>query len=175
MDSIRLRTSQGHWVLAATVLGSGITMLDGTVVNVALPRIGADLHADFAGLQWVVTGYTLTLASFILLGGALGDRFGRRRIFSFGIVWFAVASATCAAAPSLGWLIAGRMLQGVGGALLAPGSLAIISAAFDAGDRGRAVGAWSGLGGVTTGLRHVLELTLAGQSRSLINTRRPPQ
>jgi EmrB/QacA subfamily drug resistance transporter len=150
VDGIRLGTARGRWVLVATVLGSGITMLDGTVVNVALPRMGADLGADFAGLQWVVTGYTLTLASFILLGGALGDRYGRRRVFSIGIAWFAVASALCAVAPSLGWLIAGRMLQGVGGALLAPGSLAIISATFDPDDRGRAVGAWSGLGGVTT-------------------------
>lgn len=152
MGSIRFGSRAGRWVLFATILASGMSMLDATVVNIALPSIGRDLGADFAGLQWVVTGYALTLASFLLLGGALGDRYGRRRIFTVGTAWFAAASVLCAAAPSVGWLVAGRMLQGTGGALLAPGSLAIISASFHPDDRGRAVGAWSGLGGITTAI-----------------------
>ena len=112
------------------------------------PRSPRDLDADFADLQWVVTGYTLALASLILLGGSLGDRYGRRRVFVIGVSWFAAASALCAVAPTSGFLIAARMLQGVGGALLTPGSLAIISAVFHPDDRGRAIGAWSGLGGI---------------------------
>jgi EmrB/QacA subfamily drug resistance transporter len=115
---------------------------------VALPRLGTSLDADFGGLQWVVNSYTLTLASFILLGGALGDRYGRRRVFGFGVAWFALASALCGLAPTVELLVAGRALQGVGGALLTPGSLAIIAASFRAVDRSRAVGAWSALGGV---------------------------
>ncbi|MGH2688032.1 MAG: MFS transporter [Actinomycetota bacterium] len=150
MGSIRFGSRAGRWILVATILASGMSMLDATVVSIALPRIGQELGADFAGLQWVVTGYALTLASFLLLGGALGDRYGRRRVFLAGTIWFAAASVLCAAAPSIGWLVAGRMLQGTGGALLAPGSLAIISASFDPGDRGKAVGAWSGLGGIAT-------------------------
>ena len=151
-ELVRFSSPAGRWVLAATVLGSGVASLDATVVNVALPRLGQDLNADFAGLQWVITAYTLTLASLILLGGALGDRFGRRRVFCFGLVWFAVASAACAAAPTIGVLIAARLVQGVGGALLTPGSLALLSAAFHPADRARAIGAWSGLGGVTTAI-----------------------
>jgi EmrB/QacA subfamily drug resistance transporter len=150
VGSIRFGSRAGRWVLFATILGSGMSTLDATVVSIALPRIGEDLGADFAGLQWVITGYALTLASFLLLGGALGDRYGRRRVFLAGTAWFAAASVLCAAAPSVGWLVAGRMLQGTGGALLTPGSLAIISASFDPGDRGRAVGAWSGFGGIAT-------------------------
>ncbi len=145
---IRLGTPQGRWVVLATVLGSGVVMLDATVVNVALDRLGRDLHADFGGLQWVVNAYTLTLAALILLGGSLGDRFGRRRLFILGTVWFAVASLLCGLAPSVETLVAARALQGVAGALLTPGSLAIIAAAFDQADRSRAVGLWSGLGGV---------------------------
>ncbi len=145
---IRFDSRRGHWVVAATVLGSAMVMVDATVVNVALPQIAGDLGADFAVLQWVVTGYTLALASLILLGGSLGDRYGRRRVFVVGVIWFAGASALCAMAPTSGLLIAGRMLQGVGGALLTPGSLAIISAVFHPDDRGRAIGAWSGLGGI---------------------------
>ena len=124
-------------------------MLDSTVVNVALPTIGQELHTSLAGLQWVVTSYTLTLAGLILLGGALGDRFGRRRVFLIGVTWFALASALCGVAPGIGVLIAARALQGIGGALLTPGSLAIIQSAFAADDRPRAIGAWSGLGGVS--------------------------
>jgi len=145
---MRMGTPAARWVLLATVLGSSLVMLDATVVNVALPRLGREFDADFAGLQWVVNGYTLTLAALILLGGSLGDLYGRRRVFVVGVVWFALASALCGLAPSVGLLTAGRALQGVGGALLTPGSLAIIAAAFDPADRSRAVGAWSALGGV---------------------------
>ncbi|PJN41354.1 MFS transporter [Streptomyces sp. CB02959] len=149
---VRLASSQGRWVLTTTVLGSGMAMLDSTVVNVALPRIGADLDADLAVLQWTVTAYMLTLSALILLGGALGDRFGRRRVFVIGVVWFAVASLLCGLAPGPGMLITARALQGVGGALLTPGSLALIQAVFHPDDRARAVGAWSGLGGVAAAI-----------------------
>ncbi len=145
-------TAAGRWVLAGMVLGSGMASLDATVVNVALPRLGADLGADFGGLQWVVNGYTLALASLILLGGSLGDRLGRRRVFATGVAWFTTASLLCAIAPNLRVLVVARVLQGVGGALLAPGSLAIIQASFRPADRARAIGAWSGLGGVTTAI-----------------------
>ncbi len=145
---IRVGQPRGRWIIAATVLGSSMAMLDGTVVNVALPTIGLELHTSLAGLQWVVTSYTLTLAGLILLGGALGDRFGRRRVFLIGVTWFALSSALCGLAPNIGVLIAARGLQGIGGALLTPGSLAIIQAAFASDDRPRAIGAWSGLGGV---------------------------
>ncbi|WQB73430.1 MFS transporter [Prescottella equi] len=146
--ALQLKSPRGRWVVAATVLGSSLAMLDGTVVNVALPRIGEDLGAEVAGLQWVLSGYTLTLASLILFGGALGDRVGRRRVFVWGTVWFAGASALCALAPNVTILVAARLLQGVGAALLTPGSLAIISASFDEEDQGAAIGLWSGLGGV---------------------------
>jgi EmrB/QacA subfamily drug resistance transporter len=123
-------------------------MIDSTVVNVALPRIGHDLGAGFGGLQWTVNAYTLTLAALILLGGSLGDHFGRRRVFLVGVIWFALASAACGLAPNIAMLVAGRALQGVGGALLTPGSLALISASFRGSDRAAAIGAWSGLGGL---------------------------
>jgi EmrB/QacA subfamily drug resistance transporter len=145
---LRMGTPQGRWVLFATVLGSGLAMLDATVVNVALPHIGTNFGADFTGLQWTINAYTLTLASLILLGGSLGDRYGRRRVFLIGVVWFAVASLVCGLAPSIETLVAARALQGVGGALLTPGSLAIISASFRGTDRSAAIGAWSGLAGV---------------------------
>ncbi|MEU4405983.1 MFS transporter [Streptosporangium sp. NPDC023963] len=153
---IRFASAKGRWVLLTTVLGSGMAMLDGTVVNVALPSLGADLGADMAGLQWTVNAYTLTLAGLILLGGSLGDRYGRRKIFLVGVVWFAVASALCGLAPNVETLIAARALQGIGGALLTPGSLAIIQASFDRGDRPRAIGAWSGLGGVAAAIGPLL-------------------
>ncbi|MFC5817687.1 MFS transporter [Nonomuraea harbinensis] len=153
---IELRSARGRWVLAATVLGSGLAMLDSTVVNVALPFLGAELGAGMAGLQWTVNAYTLTLAGLILLGGSLGDRFGRRRVFLIGMVWFALASALCAAAPTIEFLIAARALQGVGGALLTPGSLAIIQASFSKADRPRAIGVWSGLGGVASAVGPLL-------------------
>lgn len=145
---LRLDGAAGRWVLLATVLGSGVALLDATVVNIALPAIGRDLGGGLGALQWIVNGYTLTLASFILLGGSLGDLLGRRRIFLVGATWFAAASLLCALAPSPWVLVAARALQGVGGALMTPGSLAIISASFAAPDRSRAIGAWSGLAGV---------------------------
>lgn len=146
--AVRMGTPTGRWVLLATIGGSGLAMLDATVVNVALQRIGRDLGAGFSTLQWIVNGYPLTLAALILLGGSLGDRFGRRRVFVVGAVWFAAASLLCGLAPDAAALVGARALQGIGGALLTPGSLAIISASFAPGDRARAVGAWSGLGGV---------------------------
>lgn len=145
---IRMGTPAGRWVLLAAVLGSGLAMLDATVVNVALPAIGEDLEAGLSGLQWTVSSYMLTLAALILLGGALGDRFGRRRVFVVGVVWFALASLLCGLAPSIPALVAARALQGVGGALLTPGSLALISASFAPDHRARAIGAWAGLGGI---------------------------
>jgi EmrB/QacA subfamily drug resistance transporter len=149
---LRLADAAGKWVVVAAVLGSGMASLDATVVNIALPAIGEDLHADFEGLQWIVSAYTLTLASFILLGGTLGDRYGRRRIFIIGTVWFALASGLCAISPTIEVLIAARALQGVGGALLTPGSLAMIQASFVEQDRGKAIGTWSGFGGVATAI-----------------------
>ncbi len=155
-SGLALSSPRGRWVLLASVLGSGLVGIDATVVNVALPAIGTDLDADVAHLQWTVTAYTLTLASFILLGGALGDRYGRRRTFLVGVVWFALASLLCALAPTAPVLAAARALQGVGGALLTPGSLAMIQASFAPADRARAIGAWSGLGGVATAIGPLL-------------------
>ena len=154
--SLRLRTGRGRAALAVTVLGSGMVFLDGTVVNVAAKRIGQDLSAGFAVLQWVLNAYTLALAGLILLGCSLGDRLGRRRVFLLGVTWFALASLGCALAPNAGVLVAMRAVQGVGGALLTPGSLAIISATFAPDDRAAAVGAWSGLAGVSTALGPLL-------------------
>jgi EmrB/QacA subfamily drug resistance transporter len=141
-------SSPGRWTIAATIMGSGMASLDATVVGIALPSIGRDFHAGVDGLQWVVTGYLLTLAGLLLLGGALGDRYGRRRMFLVGVAWFAVASAVCGLAPNTSTLIIARGLQGVGGALLTPGSLAILQASFAPADRSRAIGAWSGFGGL---------------------------
>jgi len=165
---LRLGEARGRWVLFAAVLGSGMAMLDATVVNVALPTLGAELHASLAGLQWTVNGYTLTLAALILLGGALGDRYGRRRIFCIGVAWFATASLLCGLAPNLPTLVAARALQGIGGALLTPGSLAIIQASFVPEDRARAVGAWSGLGGIAGALGPFLGGWLLGVSWRLV-------
>jgi EmrB/QacA subfamily drug resistance transporter len=147
-DRLRLGSPAGRLALAATVAASASAFLDATIVNVALPDIGADLHAEVSELQWVINGYLLTMASFILLGGALGDRYGRRRVFRIGAAWFAVASLGCGLAPDAAWLIAARLAQGVGGALLAPTALAILQSGFVPDDRARAVGAWSGLGGL---------------------------
>jgi EmrB/QacA subfamily drug resistance transporter len=147
-DPLELSSGRGRWVMTAMVLGTGIAMLDATVVGIALPSIGREFHGGVGTLQWVVTGYALTLAAFLLLGGALGDRYGRRRLFSIGVIWFAIASACCGLAPTAGLLIAARVVQGVGGALLAPASLAILQASFRPDDRARAIGAWSGLSGV---------------------------
>jgi EmrB/QacA subfamily drug resistance transporter len=156
------RSRQGRGVLWATVLGSGMAQLDATVVNVALPRIGTDLNAGLTSLQWTLNAYTLTLSGLLLLGGSLGDRFGRRRIFQLGIIWFTIASIGCAVAPDVVSLIALRALQGVGGALLTPGSLAILQAVFRRDDRGTAVGAWSGLGGVASAIGPVVGGVLIG-------------
>src|SRR5690348_3390020 len=145
---LRYHTARGRWVLLATVLGSSLAFIDATVVNIALPSIGRDLHADAAGLQWTVNGYALSLAALILLGGSLGDRYGRKRIFMIGVTWFAIASLLCGLAPSIELLIGARVLQGIGGALLTPGALAILEASFEREDRARAIGAWSGLGGI---------------------------
>jgi EmrB/QacA subfamily drug resistance transporter len=148
--TLALKSRAGRWVLAVAVLGSGMVFLDGTVVNVALPDIGRDLGASTSSLQWILNGYLLTLASLILLGGSLGDRYGRRLIFVVGAGLFTAASLLCAMAPTAEMLIGARLLQGIGGALLTPGSLAMIEASFRPTDRARAIGAWSGLGGVAT-------------------------
>jgi EmrB/QacA subfamily drug resistance transporter len=150
--TLRMRTPSGRWVVAAAVLGSGVAFLDGTVVNAALPAIADDFSASLTGLQWVLTGYLLTLGSFLVIGGSLGDLFGRRRMFLFGLFGFAGASLLCGVAPSTGALIGARCIQGVAAALLVPGSLAIISASFHPDDRGRAIGAWSGLAGISTAI-----------------------
>jgi EmrB/QacA subfamily drug resistance transporter len=149
---VEFGTARGRWVITAAVLGSGIAFLDSTVVNVALPHIGADLGGGLSGLQWTLDGYLLTLSALLLLGGALGDEYGRKRMFVIGLVWFTVASVVCGLAPSIGALIAARALQGAGGALLVPGSLALITASFRSEDHGSAIGAWSGLTGVATAL-----------------------
>ena len=151
-DGISYKSSTGRWVLLATVLGSGIAFLDGTVVNVALPAIGEDFGVGFSSLQWTISAYMLTLGALLLVGGALGDLYGRKLIFVWGLGGFTVASLLCGIAPSVGFLIAARALQGVGAALLVPGSLALISGSFSEEDKGQAIGAWSGLSGVTTAL-----------------------
>ena len=144
------------WVLAATILGSSLAFIDGTVVNVALPSIQHGLNATVSGAQWVVESYALFLAALILLGGAAGDFYGRRFVFIIGVSLFAAASAWCGFAPDIRHLILARALQGVGGALLVPGSLAIISAAFPAAERGKAIGTWSGFTGITAAIGPVL-------------------
>ena len=160
--TLSYRSARGRWVLVATIVASGMAQLDATVVNVALPRIGKDLHVGLTGLQWTVNAYTLTLAGLLLLGGSLGDRLGRRRIFLIGIVWFTLASVGCAAAPDGAALISMRAVQGVGSALLTPGSLAILQAVFRPADRAPAVGAWSGLSGVASALGPVVGGLLVG-------------
>ncbi|HEU4558581.1 MAG TPA: MFS transporter [Longimicrobium sp.] len=146
----------GGWVLAAAVLGSSMAFVDGTVVNVALPVLQRELQADVAGVLWVVEAYALLLSALLLVGGSLGDRYGRRRIFAAGVLLFGAASAACGLAPGIGWLIAWRALQGVGGALLVPGSLALISASFPPERRGRAIGTWSAFTAVAAGAGPVL-------------------
>lgn len=149
---LRLSSTRGRLALGACVLASGVAFLDGTVVNVAVPSIADEFGVGVEGVQWVLTGYLLTLASLILLGGALGDRYGRRRVFVVGAVLFAGASLGCALAPSLGILVGARVVQGVGGALLTPTALALVQASFVPEDRGAAVGAWSGLTGLAGAL-----------------------
>jgi EmrB/QacA subfamily drug resistance transporter len=143
--AVEYSSAAGRGIVLATTLGSGMVLLDGTVINVALRTVGKDLDASLAQLQWITNGYLLMLASLILLGGSLGDRLGRRRVFLTGVVWFALASALCGVAPNPGVLIAARVLQGIGGALLTPGSLAIIQSEIAPADRGRAIGAWTGM------------------------------
>jgi EmrB/QacA subfamily drug resistance transporter len=144
------------WVLAATILGSSMAMIDGSVVNVALPVLQTQLQATATQVQWVVEAYALFLAALILVGGSLGDRYGRRRIFACGVALFALASLWCGLALNVQGLILARSLQGIGGALLVPGSLAIISAAFGAEQRGKAIGTWSGFTAITSAMGPVL-------------------
>jgi EmrB/QacA subfamily drug resistance transporter len=151
-DQVAFGSTTGRAVILAAVLGSGMTLLDGTVVNVALRTIGEDLDASLAELQWITNGYLLTMASLILLGGSLGDRYGRRKIFVVGTVWFAAASLLCGIAPSAVVLIIARILQGIGAAMLTPGSLAMIQGAFEPGSRARAIGSWSGLGSIAAAI-----------------------
>lgn len=148
--------STRRWVLVAAILGSSLAFIDSTVVNVALPAIQSDLHATAANVQWVVEGYSLFLAALILVGGSLGDRYGRRMIFAVGITLFTVASMACGLAPNITTLIVARCAQGVGGALLTPGSLALLSAAYPANIRGRAIGLWSGFTSITSTIGPVL-------------------
>jgi EmrB/QacA subfamily drug resistance transporter len=145
---LRLSEPAGRWLLATTAAGSGLVLLESTVVTVALPALDRDLHASLAGMQWTVNAFTLALSSLILLGGGLGDRFGRRRVYVIGLVGFAAASVFCGVAPTMGWLIGARTVQGVSAALVVPGSLALIQGLFAPEDRPRAVGWWSGLSGV---------------------------
>ena len=147
-EPVALGTPAGRWLVVVTVLASGVAFLDATAVQVALPAIGREFDSSLSGLQWMITGYTLTLAALILLGGSLGDRYGRRRVFLIGVVWFAAASLVCGLAQNTGQLVAARALQGVGGALLTPGSLALIQSSFRPVDRARAIGLWSAFGGI---------------------------
>jgi EmrB/QacA subfamily drug resistance transporter len=151
-SSVRYGTVTAHWVIAATVLGSGIAFLDSTVVNVALPAISSDFEVGFSSLQWTIDAYLLTLGALLLMGGSLGDLYGRKRMFVWGLASFTTASVLCGLAPTVQMLVFARAIQGVGAALLVPGSLAIISSSFRAEDRGRAIGAWSGLAGVATAI-----------------------
>ena len=152
----RLSRSRGGWVLAAAILGSGMAFIDSTVVNVALAALQAGLHATVADLQWIVESYALALAALLLTGGSLGDLYGRRRIFTIGVILFAAASVWCGFAPGVPQLVAARALQGVGGALLVPGSLALISVSFPPEERGRAIGTWSGFTAITAAVGPVL-------------------
>ena len=146
----------GRWVLAATILASSMAFIDGTVVNVALPFLQTNLNATAIGIQWVVEAYSLFLSALLLVGGSLGDRYGRRRIFNIGVVIFALASAFCGLAANIEQLIVARSVQGIGGALLVPGSLALISSSFNEKERGKAIGTWSGFSAITTAIGPVL-------------------
>src|SRR5260221_4418863 len=150
------RAEDRPWILAATILGSSMAFIDSTVVNVALPAIQTSFHATVVGVQWVVESYGLFLGALILVGGSLGDLFGRRRMFVIGVATFAMASMACGIASNIEQLIIARSVQGVGAALLVPGSLAIISTSFDEKSRGRAIGTWSGFTAITTAVGPVL-------------------
>ena len=155
MTEASVRSKQ-RWTLVATILGSSMTFIDGTVINVALPALQKDLAATITDVQWVIEAYALFLGALILIGGSLGDQLGRKRIFLIGVVWFTAASIWCGIAPSPLLLIIGRALQGIGAAFLVPGSLAIISATFDGAERGRAIGTWSGFSAITTAIGPVV-------------------
>ncbi len=157
--SVRSPASVKRLTLVATILGSGIALLDGTVVNVALPTIQRGLGGGLAGQQWIVNSYLLTLSSLILVGGSLGDLYGERRVFAIGVGGFGVASVLCAVSPSIGFLIGARALQGVAGALLVPSSLAVIVNTFSSEERGAAIGSWTAWGSISTALG-----PLAGES-----------
>src|SRR6202030_2081412 len=148
--------SRGRWVLAATILASSMAFIDSTVVNVALPALQTNLNATAVDVQWVIEAYSLFLSALLLVGGSLGDHYGRRRIFLIGIGVFAIASAACGLAANVHQLIVARAIQGLGAALLVPGSLAIISNSFSETERGRAIGTWSGFSAITTGAGPVL-------------------
>ena len=150
------KKTKGAWILAATILGSSMVFIDGTVVNVALPALQSSLNATVVDVQWVVEAYALFLAALLLTGGSLGDHFGRKRIYIIGVSVFALASIWCGLAPNINQLIFARAAQGVGGALLVPGSLAIISSAFKEEERGRAIGTWSGFTAITAAVGPVL-------------------
>jgi MFS family permease len=147
-----MASRSARWTLAATIIGSSMAFLDMTVVNVALPALQADLDATITEVQWVIEAYALFLSALILVGGSMGDQFGRKRMFLFGVALFTIASVLCGLAGSTSALIAGRALQGIGAAFLMPGSLAIISATFDDADRGRAIGTWSGFSAITSAI-----------------------
>src|SRR5947209_1935327 len=146
----------GRWVLVATTLASSMAFIDSTVVNVALPALQANLNATIVGVQWVIEAYSLLLAALLLVGGSLGDHYGRRRVFLIGVALFAVASTWCGLAPDVHQLIVARAAQGLGAALLVPGSLAIISSSFPEDERGRAIGTWSGFSAITTAIGPVV-------------------
>src|SRR5437764_7157854 len=148
--------SRGPWILAATILASSMAFIDGTAVNVALPALQTNLNATAVDVQWVIEAYSLLLSALLLVGGSLGDRYGRRRVFLIGVVLFAFASAACGFAANIHQLIAARALQGLGAALLVPGSLAIISSSFSENERGRAIGTWSAFSAITTGIGPVM-------------------
>src|SRR5438132_6931949 len=148
--------SRGRWVLAATILASSMAFIDSTVVNVALPALQTSLNATAVDMQWVIEAYSLLLSALLLVGGSLGDHYGRRRVFVIGVALFAFASAACGFAADIRQLIAARALQGLGAALLVPGSLAIISSSFSEKERGRAIGTWSGFSAITTGIGPVI-------------------
>src|SRR5258708_8044297 len=149
-------SAAGAWVLAATILGSSMAVIDGTVVNVALPALQSGLHATITDVQWVVESYALFLAALLLTGGSLGDLYSRRKVFAIGVILFSVASAWCGLAANIGQLIAARCVQGIGGALLVPSSLALISVSFSSEERGRAIGTWSGFTSITAAIGPVL-------------------
>jgi MFS family permease len=151
-DLLRYRSGPGRWALAAVILGSGAAFLEGSVVSIALPAIGRDFDLELGGLQWIVNGYMIALSSLIVLGGSLGDQYGRRRIFVMGAVGFSVTSVLCALAPNVEVLVAARVLQGAAGAMMVPGSLAILEASFAPEDRGPAIGAWAGWAGISTAI-----------------------